>query len=52
MGRIDKVSNKISQILGTRTFYHDTKAFQEKIDSDHLMEIEELKKKFPEKTRK
>jgi hypothetical protein len=39
------------QILGTRTHYQPVKPFQERLDSDHVMDLEELKKQQPESDR-
>jgi hypothetical protein len=40
------------QILGTNTHYQDVKVYQERLDSDHIMDLEELRKVHKEETRK
>ncbi len=40
------------QILGTRTYFHQGKVYQERLDSDHLMVIDQIREENPEKPRR
>ena len=40
------------KILGTRTHFHDCQLYQERLDSDHVMDIEQLRRENPRPSRR